>query len=76
MLVPPTGVDLEDWISVWTYAHRGSDGTFRGYEHALAFLECEAGELANERLDEYGRTGVWRGTFEELRVCLFFEARR
>src|SRR5579859_327579 len=35
-----------------------------------------AAELANSRLEEYKQTGTWRGTFEELRVCLFFEQRR
>ena len=39
------------------------------------YLGREAADLAFERMDEFHRTGVWRGTFEELRVCLFFQAR-
>jgi hypothetical protein len=48
--------------------------TFNGYQE---FEEFESvAELANARLEEYGRTGTWRGTLRELRGCLFFEQRR
>jgi hypothetical protein len=76
VLVPvPDRDDAKDWP---LYAHEGREGpdTFDGYEHAEAFLGCAAGKLANDRLAEYEQTGTWRGTFEELRCCLFFEARR
>jgi len=43
----------------------------------LASIEAAALiEFANVRLGEYRQTGVWRGQFEELRLCLFAENRR
>ncbi len=73
LLEPPT---TEGWPSLVEYAHAGLLGFFDGYAHAESYLRTDAGVLANERREEYARTGTWRGSFEELRVCLFFEARR
>jgi 23S rRNA G2445 N2-methylase RlmL len=50
--------------------------TVDGYTYAQAHGMGEAGELANARLAAYRDTGTWSGTFEELRICLFFEQRR
>jgi hypothetical protein len=50
--------------------------TVNGYEYSKANFKRECADLANERLGEYRQTKKWRGTFEELRCCLFFEQRR
>ena len=63
--------DDADLHTVWHYAL-----TLDGYVFSLAQFGRECGDLANERLHEYRQTGHWRGSFEELRCCLFFEQRR
>ena len=47
-----------------------------GYDLApsLGFSDC--GQLANERLRDFERTGEWYGDAAELWCCLFFEQRR
>jgi len=50
--------------------------TINGYQYTEDRWNIDCAGLANSRLDEYFRTGKWRGTFEELRCCLFFEQRR
>ena len=50
--------------------------TVDGYQYAREAFGRECGDLANERLAEYGQSGGWRGSFEELMCCLFFEQRR
>jgi len=61
--------------ALWAYAL-----TFNGYVYAQEVLgnlnTAYCGDLANERVEEYSQTGAWRGTFEELRLCLFHEQRR
>jgi hypothetical protein len=57
--------------SIWQYAL-----TVDGYEYAKKRLNTDCGNLANERRDAYWSNGIWKGTFEELRCCLFFEQRR
>jgi hypothetical protein len=49
-----------DWIAISAFAH-----TFDGYEHCGSFERCA--EIGNARQPT---------TLTELRVCLFFEARR
>lgn len=49
---------------------------FDGYAHTESKLGIKCSELGNTRLQEYHSTGQWRGTFEELRCCLFYEQRR
>lgn len=66
---PPN--DLRDLSEIWRYAYN-----FDGYSFAHRELGIDCGKLANERLSEYRDTGRWRGSFEELRCCLFFEQRR
>lgn len=50
--------------------------TLDGYQFAKERFGRDCAELGNERREEYERTGGWRGNFEELRCCLFFEQRR
>jgi hypothetical protein len=63
--------DLESLSGIWHYAL-----TVGGYHYARQQLGVDCAELANRRRRQYGETGVWEGTFEELRCCLFFEQRR
>lgn len=58
--------DLRELEDIFQYALR-----VNGYDYAEERLGVECGVLANEREAEYHRTGSWRGTFEELRCCLF-----
>jgi hypothetical protein len=62
---------IETWDDMMRYAL-----TVNGYDYSEKQWGIEAGEFANAKGAEYGRTGIWRGAFEELRVCLFFEQRR
>ena len=62
---------LEDWQAISEYAL-----TVDGYTYAQEHDVGDIGDLANSRLGEYRKTGKWHGTFEELRLCLFFEQRR
>jgi hypothetical protein len=61
---------LQDLGGIFRYAQR-----VNGYDYAERYLGIDCGSLANERLDEYRRTGSWQGTFEELRCCLFIQQR-
>lgn len=63
--------DLVNIADIFEYAL-----TFDGYPYAKEQFHRHCGDLANERLGAYRRSGVWDGTFEELRCCLFFEQRR
>lgn len=59
-----------DSVSIESYAL-----TFNGYQSA----EIEGfhlPEFANRRRNDFFATGVWQGSFQELRYCLFFEQRR
>jgi hypothetical protein len=74
----PPDPEQSSWEYILYYAQ-----TFNGYaRESLAVHDgatdgfANAGALANARLAEYRQTGSWHGTFEELRACLFFEARR
>ena len=60
-----------DLQTVWKYAL-----TIDGYAFSKSQFGRECGDLANERLEEYQHAYKWRGSFEELRCCLFFEQRR
>ena len=64
-------VDVGDISLIWEYAL-----TVDGYGYATANLGVECGDLANQKLEAYGRYGNWQGSFQELRCCLFFEQRR
>jgi hypothetical protein len=66
---PPS--DNNDLQAIWQYAL-----TLDGYEFSKAQYGRECGDLANECLEEYRQTKKWRGSFQELRCCLFFEQRR
>ena len=50
--------------------------TVGGYDYAREHFGVECGDLANQRIQQYQKTGKWEGCFEELRCCLFFEQRR
>ena len=63
--------DVGNIHSIWEYAL-----TVEGYIYAQEHLHIECGDLANERLRKYEGSGMWEGSFEELRCCLFFEQRR
>lgn len=56
---------------IWQYAL-----TVDGYSLARDLLGRDCAELANERRHEQRMTGQWRGTFIELRCCLFAEQQR
>ena len=60
-----------DISSIWGYAL-----TVDGYRYAKTNLGVECGDLANQKLGIFERSGIWQGSFEELRCCLFFEQRR
>ena len=70
MWVKPTA-DVCDIQAIWDYAL-----TVNGYDYSVQQFGIECGELANERAHVFSQTGVWQGSFEELRCCLFFEQRR
>lgn len=70
-LAPPDTTDLDE---IFRYALTGKESWFDGYDHASAHLGVSAGDLANRVIA--GKMDVSRLTFEELRVCLFFEQRR
>ena len=72
--------DAQTWEEFGAYAF-----SVDGYEYVQTYLATrEPGkevftilaDLANGHLQEYSETGIWHGTFEELRLCLFFEQRR
>ena len=63
--------DFGDISSIWGYAL-----TVDGYRYAKINLGVECGDLANQKLEIFERSGIWQGSFEELRCCLFFEQRR
>ena len=63
--------DVTDIQAIWDYAL-----TVDGYVYTMLELKRECGDLANERLSVFEKTGIWEGSFEELRCCLFFEQRR
>ena len=67
----PPNPKLSKWQDIMVYAT-----TFDGYGYANDALGVECDELANERRSEFEGAGEWRGTFAELRCCLFFEQRR
>ena len=70
MWLEPTA-DVSDIQAIWDYAL-----TVNGYSYASLELRRECGDLANERVSGFENNGVWEGSFEELRCCLFFEQRR
>ena len=70
MWVEPTA-DVSDIQAIWEYAL-----TVNGYDYAVQKLGRDCGDLASERSDGFGKSGVWEGSFEQLRCCLFFEQRR
>jgi hypothetical protein len=49
--------------------------TFDGYAYA-AQQKFNLAKLANEHRLQFSKTGSWKGSFIELRCCLFFEQRR
>ncbi|MGB6686543.1 MAG: DNA methyltransferase [Terracidiphilus sp.] len=63
--------DEKDLGTIWHYAL-----TVDGYEFSKEHCGRECGDLANERLQDYKETKKWKGSFQELRCCLFFEQRR
>ena len=63
--------DVGDILSIWQYAL-----TVDGYQYATENLGLECATLANRKLRIFDRRGVWQGSFEELRCCLFYEQRR
>jgi hypothetical protein len=70
--------NIKDISDIWRYAI-GLDSEcrgFDGYAYAKKHFGVECGDLANQRLESYRKTGKWTGSFEELRCCLFFEQRR
>ena len=64
-------VDVNDIESIWEYAL-----TVNGYEYAKPNLGVECADLANQKLNAFESSGIWTGSFEELRCCLFYEQRR
>ena len=63
--------DVGDISSIWGYAF-----PVDGYRYAKTNLGVECGDLANQKLEIFERSGIWQGSFEELGCCLFFEQRR
>ena len=63
--------DVGDILSIWDYAL-----SVNGYQYATENLGLECGDLANRKLEIFERSGIWQGSFEELRCCLFYEQRR
>jgi len=63
--------DVGDISSIWGYAL-----PVDGYRYAKTNLGVECGDLANQKLEIFERSGIWQGSFEELGCCLFFEQRR
>ena len=63
--------DVGDISSIWRYVL-----TADGYRYAKTNLGVECGDLANQKLEIFERSGIWQGSFEELRCCLFYEQRR
>ena len=64
-------VDVSDIESIWEYAL-----TVNGYNYAKPNLGVECADLANQKLNAFESSGIWTGSFEELRCCLFYEQRR
>ena len=54
--------DVGDISSIWGYAL-----TVDGYRYAKINLGVECGDLANQKLEIFERSGIWQGSFEELR---------
>ena len=63
--------DVGDILLIWGYAL-----SVDGYQYATENLGVECGDLANRKLEAFERSGIWQGSFAELRCCLFFEQRR
>jgi len=63
--------DVGDILLIWEYAL-----SVDGYQYATENLGVECGDLGNRKLEAFERSGIWQGSFEELRCCLFFEQRR
>ncbi|MBA3822788.1 MAG: hypothetical protein H0X24_02645 [Ktedonobacterales bacterium] len=69
--------DLTGWHDIARYAI-----TFDGYGYASAHIPGDAEPIAkthavaHEQGDLWQVTGEWRGTFEDLRLTLFFHQRR
>lgn len=63
--------EIDDIGDIFAYAL-----TVGGYHFAREHLGVECGDLANQRLQQFQETRKWKGSFEELRCCLFFEQRR
>ena len=60
----------DDFSYILCYAQ-----SFAGYDFADS-SGFDLGKLANERVDDYWKSGKWAGDFVTLRCCLFFEIRR
>ena len=65
------GADSDGILPIWEYAL-----TMDGYRYATENLRVDCSDLANTKLEIFRRSGIWQGSFEELRCCLFFEQRR
>jgi len=62
--------DVSDVDSIWEYAL-----TVDGYAAAsekFGFDTVQYKDWWVEKYSYYDRTGYWEGSFEELRLCLFF----
>ena len=58
-----------DWDEIIEFAH-----TFDGYEHFGSNEAC--GNFCNAALERFDAIGEIPATLDELRACLFYEARR
>ena len=58
--------DVGDISSIWGYAL-----LVDGYRYAKTNLGVECGDLANQKLEIFERSGIWQGSFEELSAACF-----
>jgi hypothetical protein len=73
---PPESFGSGERETLAWYASHAADGrSVDGEGHAAAYVRVDAATLHAHRCDLYERLGVWGGTFEELRICLFVEER-
>ena len=49
--------DVTDIQAIWDYAI-----TVDGYDYSMLELQRECGDLANERLSVFEKTGIWEGS--------------
>ena len=62
--------DVGDVSSIWEYALT-VDGYAAAFEK-FGFVFMQYQRWWEEKYAYYDRTGLWEGSFEELRLCLFF----